>query len=300
MKSTDPRASVAMEGRLVKYGDSSHSVAFLSASSRPHQVHLIMIGGLTDGLMACRYVPKLATELDTLGVQLVQPLLGSSHQGYGTASLDQDAAELHDLCVTLSSRFMSKGVILCGHSTGCQDACRYLLTSTTKDTSSSSSAPPVLGVILQAPVSDREFMSTCPGSANQLVEAREMVKSGRSEEFMSRSTMWDNAPMTARRFLSLYDVGGDDDMFSSDLSDQELRQKLGHMEGTPTLVLSSGADEFVPPHVDIAVLSERLRAALGSTAHCVVLTGADHACSEHTEKVIGVVSQFLRDHISVV
>ena len=29
--------------------------------------------------------------------------------------------------------------------------------------------------------------------------------------------------MSARRFLSLYDKGGDDDMFSSDLSDTELQ-----------------------------------------------------------------------------
>ncbi len=43
----------------------------------------------------------------------------------------------------------------------------------------------------------------------------------------------DGAPLTARRFASLTGVGGDDDMFSTDLSDGELkvgslRQALGH------------------------------------------------------------------------
>lgn len=37
---------------------------------------------------------------------------------------------------------------------------------------------------------------------------------------MPRDTMFDRAPVTARRFLDLYDKGGDDDMFSSDLTDE--------------------------------------------------------------------------------
>ena len=36
-------------------------------------------------------------------------------------------------------------------------------------------------------------------------------------------------PITADRFLSLFAEGGADDFFSSDLSDQQLAERLGHM-----------------------------------------------------------------------
>ena len=40
---------------------------------------------------------------------------------------------------------------------------------------------------------------------------------------------------------------GDDDMFSSDLSVEELQSRLGHMAFVPTAAFLSGADEYVPP-----------------------------------------------------
>lgn len=47
------------------------------------------------------------------------------HQGYGCASLDQDADELHLLATCLAADHGSTGWVLMGHSTGCQDAVRY-------------------------------------------------------------------------------------------------------------------------------------------------------------------------------
>ena len=38
------------------------------------------------------------------------------------------------------------------------------------------------------------------------------------------------------RYHSLHTRNGEDDMFSSDLSDKELKEKLGHMSATPSLV----------------------------------------------------------------
>ena len=53
-----------------------------------------------------------------------------------------------------------------------------------------------------------------------------MVAEGKQEDILTRR--WDGgggngAPITARRYLSFTVPGGDDDMFSSDLTDAELR-----------------------------------------------------------------------------
>ena len=60
------------------------------------------------------------------------------------------------------------------------------------------------------------------------------------EELLPRRADPCGAPMTARRYLSLYGARADgDDYFSSDLTDAELAARLGHMAGTPTLVAFS-------------------------------------------------------------
>jgi pimeloyl-ACP methyl ester carboxylesterase len=78
----------------------------------------------------------------------LQVLLTSSHQGWGMASLDQDAAELSLLLRELRSSQGSQGVVLIGHSTGCQDAVRYAASYRGRD----SEAAELLGIVLQAPV----------------------------------------------------------------------------------------------------------------------------------------------------
>ncbi|GJW16757.1 clathrin heavy chain 1-like protein [Tanacetum coccineum] len=59
------------------------------------------------------------------------------------------------------------------------------------------------------------------------------------------------------KFHSLCAYMGDDDMFSSDLSDDQLKQRFGHMCNTPCHVLYSMADEYVPDYVDKKALAER-------------------------------------------
>ena len=54
----------------------------------------------------------------------MQVLLSSSYGGWGVASLDGDAEELEELLAHLTSRRGVKRVVLCGHSTGCQDIVR--------------------------------------------------------------------------------------------------------------------------------------------------------------------------------
>lgn len=177
-----------LQGTLFRYGPGAAHVAFLSGSGPArHPRHAVLVGGLTDGLLAVPYAAPLAARLHAAGVSLVQTLLSSSHTGYGLASLDQDAEELHLLAAHLKDAHGSQvgpawggarqrwrpapgarcllrrrplagpssccapvqGFTIIGHSTGCQDAVRYA-----QRYRSSAAAPPLQAVVLQAPVSD--------------------------------------------------------------------------------------------------------------------------------------------------
>eukprot|EP00877_Chromochloris_zofingiensis_P007835 jgi/Chrzof1/3304/Cz12g20080.t1 len=206
-----------MQGLLFKYGHKSTHVAFMS--NPQHKQHIVLVGGLTDGLLPTPYCAALTSAAKQLGWSVVQAQLSSSYQGYGVASLDQDADELHLLSQYLYSNFASQGMLLMGHSTGCQDAVRYAQRhgTTVQD------CAPLLGVILQAPVSDVEYLSRFPALADLVQPAQHMVAEGKGEDILFRATDLDGAPMTARRFLSLYCNGGDDDMFSQHFTDEDLR-----------------------------------------------------------------------------
>lgn len=207
------------QGTLFRYGTAAANVAFMTGR---HPRHVVLIGGLTDGLLFAKYAQPLATRLEAQQWSLVQALLSSSHNSYGLSSLDQDADELHALAQHLKAEYGSQvgvgwvcvgwvwvevlvggvaqwhtaaasgtllpiaagmplgrtapqclhllprasplhhalcacqqGVVICGHSTGCQDAVRYA-----QRYRASGAAAPLLGVVLQAPVSDVEWLAT--------------------------------------------------------------------------------------------------------------------------------------------
>ena len=308
-----------LSGSLFKYGPRSANVAFKHGT---HPRHVLVVGGLTDGLFATRWVEPLSRALESEGgVSVVQVLLSSSHSGYGTSSLDQDAEELEELVRFLQAEAEADYGIV-GHSTGCQDAvrfCRRILRA--------QSVPKPSFVILQAPVSDRESLALTSQTTKNIDLARELMTKSQGEEvLMPLSTQEDGSPITARRYLSLAAKGGDDDMFSSDLKDAELDTLLGHMAGIPTLVLQSGADEYVfpvspppppslslladtalslllcryIPHVTVDATSnaERLAKAMGGehdTATAVTIDGGSHALEDHTEVAVQTIQAFMRD-----
>jgi hypothetical protein len=117
-----------------------------------------------------------------------------------------------------------------------------------------------------------------PNYDTNIAHAKSLVEVGRGEEMMSRDAFW--APITASRFLSLQDFGGDDDFFSSDLSDVELRLRLGHIgkvsnqTGLRVLVAFSGQDEYVPDFVDKKTLLDRLCMAMRSNNNCSTSTSS--------------------------
>jgi pimeloyl-ACP methyl ester carboxylesterase len=106
-----------------------------------------------------------------------------------------------------------------------------------------------------------------------------MVAEGKGGETLPRNAFF-NTPVSAHRFIAFADRLGQDDYFSSDLTDEELTGRLGHLATIPTLFVYSGADEYVPAHVDKERLVARFCAAAGEKARSVIVPGADHAITE--------------------
>ena len=298
-------AAAALTGTLFRFKHPSWPAplqAFESPHGHAHDRFAIYVGGLTDGLLACSYVERLGAELDSRGWSLVQPVLSSAYTGYGTSSLERDAEQLSELCAHLDSTRSVRALAIIGHSTGCQDAVTLL-----------AQAPPKIrcllrAAILQAPVSDREAASLEGDEKERAAlveEAKALVGAGRGEALLSR-LHYDFVPMSASRWLSLCSRLGSDDMFSSDLTDEELQAVLGHMgtagqrmgrpaqlgrpavppaplhPGLHTVFVHSGADEYVPPDVDVGALSRRMVAAAGGAeqgAASHILSDANHNCA---------------------
>ncbi|KAJ4722365.1 UPF0613 protein PB24D3.06c [Melia azedarach] len=269
-------------GVLFKYGPKPIQVAFQTGD---YKQQVIFIGGLTDGLFATEYLEPLAIALDKERWSLVQLLMSSSYSGYGTSSLQQDAMEIDQLISYLINKEDSEGVVLLGHSTGCQDIVHYMRTN-------AACSRAVRAAILQAPVSDREYRATLPETAAMIDLASTMIKEGRGLELMPKEAD-PCSPITAQRYHSLCAYMGEDDMFSSDLSDDQLRQRLGQMANTPCQVIFSMADEYVPEYVDKKALVERLCRALGG-AEKVEIEHGNHSLSNRVQEAVQSIIDFVK------
>ncbi|XP_065863434.1 UPF0613 protein PB24D3.06c isoform X1 [Euphorbia lathyris] len=268
-------------GLLFKYGSKATQVAFKTGD---HKQQLVFIGGLTDGFLATEYLEPLAIALDKEKWSLVQFLMSSSYSGYGTSTLQQDAAEIDQLISYLINKEDSEGVVLLGHSTGCQDIVYYMRTN-------AACSRAVRAAILQAPVSDREYKATLANTAAMIDLASTMIAEGRGSEFMPREA--DCCPITADRYQSLCAYMGDDDMFSSDLSDDQLRTRLGHMSNTHCQVIFSMGDEYVPDYVDKKALVERLCKAMGG-AEKVEIEHGNHSLSNRVVEAVQAIVDFVK------
>jgi Protein of unknown function (DUF1749) len=238
------------------------------------------------------------------GWSFVQVLLSSSYTGWGVGSIKKDAQELAQCVAYFNQSFHGK-IAFMGHSTGCQDIMEYLV--------GSSNYPAIDGAILQGPVSDREALSLeFPSDDIQrsVSIAREMITANRGEDIIPRSKVVDyfGAPVCARRWLSLVspDHDGEDDYFSSDLSDEQLSCTFGRLSPqTKLCILYSGRDQFVPESIDKLALIARWMAFIKSGGgridgvHSGVIANASHDLKSDPEEInqdlIARVNGFLND-----
>eukprot|EP00198_Chlamydomonas_reinhardtii_P005998 XP_001695334.1 predicted protein [Chlamydomonas reinhardtii] len=262
----EPIATVSrmqISGTLTRYGPAGPQVALLAGAPGVARA-VVLVGGLTDGLLFAPYVATLTDALARRGWAAVHASLQSAWTGYGTGSLDRDAADLRLLCAHLRQQHGIRGVVLVGHSTGCQDA-----------------------------VSDVEWLSSYPELEPVAARAAELLAAGRGEEVCCRLGVADNAPISAARFLSLYRAGGDDDMFSEGLPQQELQRIFAPVGSRPCLLLVSGADECVPRQDQIAPRAAALQAVIGPRAVLRVVDGAPHNLAGCETQALETVCAFL-------
>lgn len=241
----------------------------------------ILLGGLSDGLIPTPYTASLEQACHLHGWSLVQPILSSSYLGFGNGDLDRDTSELQALLKYLTCHLNGEKYALVGHSTGCQNAIHFLKNGNEE------LVKRLKVVALQAPVSDRQHAMMESNYKQNIQIAQSLLDNGKHDEMMPRSAFW--APITARRFLDLQGMNGRDDFFSSDLTDAQLRERLGHVgrsvvEDLKVLVQFSGKDEYVPAHVDKELLLNRLCNAMNSEQYSVAtpcyLPNANHNLSK--------------------
>ncbi|PMD63513.1 DUF1749-domain-containing protein [Hyaloscypha bicolor E] len=264
-----------------------------SSTSTPSQNLLIFIGGLFDGLLTVPYTSIISDALPPSWT-LAEVRLSSSYTGWGTVSLQKDASELSD-CISYFRGIKTGKIVLMGNSTGCQDIIEYLTGAGHEN------RPSIEGGIIQAPVSDREalvMMMDPDLYRNSCLAAQKMVDEGNGEEILPKKETGNvfPAPCTAKRWLSLASPNhdGDDDFFSSDLSDEQLGKTFGRLKKrSPLCVLISDKDEHVPKSVNKKGLFERWMGivkrgeGIVDEVHSGVVHGASHNLGKDGEEIVG-------------
>ena len=119
---------------------------------------------------------------------------------WGLHSLQTDCRDLGRLFDFLLRMRPQARFLLIGSSTGCQDIVAFMHTNR--------HAALVVATVLQAPVSDREFLVTQPGTAESLRTAERLVSEGKAEELMPRNTL--DVPIPASRSVAIAAKRGED------------------------------------------------------------------------------------------
>lgn len=272
-----------------------------STVRKPHS--LLFVGGLGDGMATTSYMSALVYALQPTQWSLFTINLTSSYQAWGLGHLDRDTTEIAQ-CIEYvneykQAKFGGGGkVVLMGHSTGSQDVLHYLYRSNPHTSLSSfdkdlqhMKRPVIDGAIMQAPVSDREAIhwvlekgigskkaSDCREAYEKLIAiAQEEARNNRACDTLlplditSQLGYPASHPVSCRRFLSLVSPDSpntpqEDDLFSSDISDEQLDKTFGMIHERALLrykllVMPSGADQAVPDWIDKAELLARWQKA---------------------------------------
>ncbi|KAF2278646.1 DUF1749-domain-containing protein [Westerdykella ornata] len=300
--------------------------------ARPQNL-ILFIGGLSDGLLTVTYPSLIAASLPpTWRLAEVLLSSSYEGWRTGSLARDArelgEAVKYFRKRMREQGNGIGEGegkIVLMGHSTGCQDIMEYLVgplnaAAAAKhadehhdDNEKETTTPHVDAVILQGGVSDREahfsalLSSPSVGGDPVLAQrkyddlvskAQAMTSDGRGNECMSREGHFiladeDENQITAYRTYSLLQPGGDDDYFSSDLSDEVLGLTFGALprRAGRVMFLLGSRDPYVPSWVDREGLLRRwtevVRGAGGDvdTVNGGVVPGAAHNLNDDEEVV---------------
>lgn len=272
-----------MYGNLFIYDEKNKLVAFESGSLSSSGC-FILIGGLTDGLLSLPYIDKLNEKLQSLSkpYTLIQPLLRSSNLQYGWHTINDDIEDLNILInYLIEKRNHLESIILMGHSTGCQDIIHYLRQYNNHSK--------IIQIILQGPVSDRQYLSSLSSTKDQLNYCYN--NKNNLNEWLPRYLH--DPPLTIQRCLSLNEKYSIEDLFSSDLNDNELNDIYMNIN-IPIIWIWSKQDEYVPNHIKDHVqnfIQNKLAKKNNSTF--ILLENADHAVTDHQQQIYMIEHLFL-------
>jgi pimeloyl-ACP methyl ester carboxylesterase len=262
---------------------------------------LLWIGGMFDTLLSVTYPLRLAEALGPAW-SVVTASLFSVGMGWGVSTISRDADEMAKIIAYLKEQRPGGKLVIMGHSTGCQDCMEYLVGK------NSDKRPSVDGVILQAPVSDREALGHILPEAH-LHEANQLALKWCRERhdrdvLPNRLTKpaFGRIGITARRWVDIASPApnhdGSDDYFSSDLPDERLKGTFGKLPpNAPLLALYSGNDDGVPKDVDKRRLVQKwmhITEANGGSVDGInggVVEGASHNLNGQTVEVDDLVKR---------
>ncbi|KAG0645980.1 Fusarinine C esterase sidJ [Hyphodiscus hymeniophilus] len=313
-----------LPGILHHYTETLTTFEFTSNIRQPHSV--LFVGGLGDGLATTSYMVDVVRALQPTQWSLFSLNLSSSYGQWGLGHLDRDTDEIA-ACIRYildykSAKYDNSKIILMGHSTGSQAVLHYLhrpnphISSPVFDPYLQHVTRPALdGAIMQAPVSDRQAILQLlkegfgDKSASDMQAVYDQIEAlvkdaARTHTLFDTllpleltSQIYPGAPISCRRWMSLASprspqAPSEDDLFSSDLSDEQLSETFGMIKSQGLLksklvVLYSGADQSVPGHVDKEGLLRRWKNAadhggkhhIWDDEHSGVIPGASHALS---------------------
>ncbi|KAI8992368.1 hypothetical protein BDB01DRAFT_738314 [Pilobolus umbonatus] len=273
------------KGTLFTYNDEHHLSAFQSSLGTSTKT-VVFIGGLGDGFNAVPYLKPLENALAQLGWSLTQVQLSSSYNGYGTSNLQKDCHELDLLIHHLKLQRGIQSIVFLGHSTGSQDCYWHNKNGEyNKD---------INGYILQAPISDREhFTANDPNYLQVLTNAISLRQQGKGHQILPERLF--GAPITADRYYSLVAENGDDDVFSTDLSDERIRT-LYQEVNRPICWIYSEKDEYYESKEDMSAVMERYQRLCPAIKVTECVPDADHSINNNQaqEYFISVVTNFIK------
>lgn len=170
--------------------------------------------------------------------------------------------------------------ILVGHSTGANKACYFAATQKN---------PHVVGVVLSGPMSDRLSAIKDPEKFKKdLAHMHELIDAGKGDELLVGYHFF---PLTAKRFISLFEPGSAEDVF--DYGEPEPKLATFSRIKIPLLVLLSGKDEAADRPM------EEIKKAFDShttspSYKSIIIPGAFHRFKDKEKEAVSAIIDWTR------
>ena len=282
---------------------------------------IICINGLTGHLYNNQLFNRMIETMKN-EYTIVLTQLRSSGSSFGMVTLKEDIEDLDLIISHILSHSSYDDIYLIGHSTGCQDIMKLLQSQLQKKY-------PIKKCILQAPVSDRDSMrgdkdiekeihrleqlyhislSEIVDIVNEFDKNNNTINTTNSKYSIEQIQQWksiisSNEPshylycneyyLQQRRFISFFIRHGEDDYFSEDLTDNELKELFSCIT-IPCLFIFSLNDQYIPQTFDeYQVLIKRMKQSNANIT--IAEINDDHEVSHSLDTAISIISSYLSE-----